>query len=193
MPNLCNYEMMIQGSKDAIQNVIDCLKADYNYHEGKPAHRHFFRVFDCFDEQEMEDWDGEGTYTMYVFGDCAWAVHCCMCDDEGTYYDDVKKEHPDIFMGISLREASELYDCDIEVYSEEWGCGFTEHYLYRKGVCVIDESKELVEVKNPLYDKNKDDEDKKFITCNPYYEDSIEEQVEKYVNHECVIGFAWEI
>ena len=35
MPNYCNYEMKIKGSKEAIQRVIACLEADYNYNIGK--------------------------------------------------------------------------------------------------------------------------------------------------------------
>lgn len=42
MPNYCNYEMKIKGSKDAIKRVLECLKADYDYDEGKPGHKHFY-------------------------------------------------------------------------------------------------------------------------------------------------------
>lgn len=137
MPNLCDYDMKIKGSKEAIQRVIDCLKANYDYEEGKPAHKHFFRVFDCYDEDEFMD-EGNGIFSKYVFGDCAWAINCCMISG---YYEEVKKNHPKIFMGTTLAEQSK--DCEIEVFSEEPGCCFSEHYIYKNGECLLDDCVEI--------------------------------------------------
>lgn len=141
MPNLCEYEMKIKGSKDAVQRVIDCLKADYDYEKGKPAHKHFFRVFDCYGEENITD-NKDGTFTAWVCGDCAWAVNCCMISG---YYEECKKLHPKIFMGTTLEEQSQ--DCEIEVFSEEPGCLFSEHYIYKNGECLCDDCIEI-EVKD---------------------------------------------
>lgn len=136
MPNYCNYEMKIKGSKRAIQRVVDCLKADYNYDHGKPAHKHFFRVFDVY-ENEMEK-NEDGTYTLFVCGDCAWSVHSAMVSKTGeSYYSYLKKNFPQDFMGTTLFEQSK--NCEIEVFSEEPGCEFSEHYLFKNGVCLIDD------------------------------------------------------
>ena len=137
MPNYCEYEMKIKGSMTAVERVVECLKADYNYGEGRPSHKHFFRVFEVVDEDEPQQ-NEDGTITMFVFGYCAWSVHSCMMEGPFTYYDDLKKSHPDIFMGTCLREQSE--DCEIEVFSEESeGMFFTEHYLFKNGECLINE------------------------------------------------------
>lgn len=126
--------MKIKGSKNAIKRVIDCLKADYNYYEGKPLHKHFFRVFEVVDEEELVD-NKDGTFTKYVFGYCAWSVHSAMT--EGGYYKSIKEEYKNTFMGTTLKEQSK--DCEIEVFSEEVeGCFFSEHYLYKNGECLVD-------------------------------------------------------
>ena len=141
MPNLCDYEMKITGSKRAINRVIECLKADYNYNAGKPSHKHFFRVFDCWGDDEDFIDEGNGKFSKIVFGDCAWSVSSCMLSGEFSYYNDVKKSNKDIFMGTDLREQSK--DCIIEVFSEEGGMGFSEHYLFKDGVCYIDDTCEI--------------------------------------------------
>ena len=153
MANDCNYEMKIKGSKETIQRVIDCLKANYNYYEGKPAHKHFFRVFECVDEDEYEIYgdNGDGTFTAFVWGYCAWSVWSCMMKGEHTYYDDVKRNHPDTFMGTCLEEQSQ--DCEIEVFSEEPGMGFSEHYYFKNGVCLIDTSVEMREEWDEEYEE----------------------------------------
>lgn len=148
MPNYCDYEMKIRGSKDAIARVLECLKANYDYGMGKPEHKHFFRVFSAYENDEMENND-DGTYTLFVYGDCAWSVYSCMCSGEHTYYNDLKERYPDIFMGTTLEEQSK--DCEIEVFSEEEGMEFSEHLLYKNGECLIDDT---ADVEQAGYDSN---------------------------------------
>ena len=136
MPNYCEYEMKIKGSKKAIERVINCLKQDYNYSKCKPSHKHFFRVFECFDDEEFVK-NEDGTFTKFVWGDCAWSVHSCMLKGQNTYYDSVKNDFPNIFMGTDLEEQSK--DCEIEVFSEEEGCAFSEHYIFKNGKCLLDD------------------------------------------------------
>lgn len=140
MPNYCDYEMRIKGSKKAIERVLACLNADYNYGEGKPAHKHFFRVFQAEKPYEIED-NGDGTYTQQVYGYCAWSVSSCMLEGPFTYFSQVKKDYPDIFMGTTLLEQSK--DCEIEVFSEEPGMGFSEHYIFKNGECICDDTQEI--------------------------------------------------
>ena len=140
MPNYCDYEMKIKGSKEAIARVLACLNADYDYGEGKPAHKHFFRVFTAEEIGEPTE-NADGTFTQQVYGDCAWSVASCMLESAFSYYSVVKKDHPDIFMGTTLEEQSE--DCEIEVFSEEPGMGFSEHYIFKNGKCVCDEQEQI--------------------------------------------------
>lgn len=141
MPNYCDYTMKVKGSKQAIDNLLKCLTADYNYDAGRPEHKHFFRVFDAQPVYEEPKLNQDGTYTQFIFGYCAWSVHSCMCDGGFSYYDSVKKDYPEIFMGTTLEEESK--DCEIEVFSEEEGMCFSEHYIFKNGECVCDEEEEI--------------------------------------------------
>ena len=143
MANDCNYEMKIKGSKNAIKRVIACLEQDYNYNEGKPSGKHFFRVFDAQpDEEEFWDDNGDGTFTAFIWGYVAWSIHSAMVGTGPySYYNECKKKHPDIFMGTTLLEQSQ--DCEIEVFSEEWGMCFSEHYYYAFGECLDDSSVDI--------------------------------------------------
>lgn len=137
MANDCLYEMKIKGSKKAINRVIKCLKANYNYgEEKKPRHKHFFRIFECYDDGDEIIKNEDGTFTKFVYGECAWSVRSCMLSGSCTYYEDIKKGYPKIFMGTDLLEQSK--DCEIEVFSEELGMEFSEHYLFKNGEMLLD-------------------------------------------------------
>lgn len=176
MPNYCNYEMKIKGSKDAIKRVLECLKADYDYEEGKPKHKHFFRVFEAYEDKEMKD-NGDGTFTQFVWGDCAWSVCCCMCGG-GTYYNSCKESYPDTFMGTDLVEQSQ--DCEIEVFSEEEGMEFSEHYIFKNGECLCDDT---VQTQQAGYTKtgkittriNWDTYDGDYVCLNPHRVNQVDE------------------
>ena len=49
----------------------------------------------------------------------------------------LKNDFPNIFMGTDLEEQSK--DCEIEVFSEEEGCAFSEHYIFKNGKCLLDD------------------------------------------------------
>ena len=147
MANNCMYEMKVVGSKEAINRVVTCLKAHYNYSVAKPEHKHFFRVFEAYDDKIEKI--GDNTYSVFVWGDCAWSVSSCMLSGAHTYYNDLKKDFPEIFMGTDLKEQSK--DCTIEVFSEETGMGFSEHYIFKNGECLCDD---CVEIENAGYDED---------------------------------------
>lgn len=72
MPNYCDYEMRIRSSdKNVIKNVLECLRTDYNYGEGKPAHKHLWRVFQA-DADELQE-SKDGTFIQHIVGNCAWS------------------------------------------------------------------------------------------------------------------------
>lgn len=186
MPNYCEYQMRIKGSQKAINRVVACLQTDYDYSIGKPAHKHFFRVFDCYDEDGFED-NKDGTFTKFVWGFCAWSVSSCMLKGQYSYYDECKEDYGKNFMGTTLDEQSK--DCTIEVFSEEPGMGFSEHYIFQNGICELDDTCEIEgagydDDGNPTTDIDWDTYDGDMIYKNPHREDEgfSEEN-----------GFAWEI
>lgn len=135
MPNYCSFDLKAVGKKENLLKLISYLKADYNYDSMMEtcecsADKHFYRIFD-FDVNEPQDII-EGSFTGY--GCCAWSVWSCMFDGDSTYYDHNKNipyaKH------TNMLEASKELDLEIEIYSEESGINFEEHFLIRKGVLV---------------------------------------------------------
>lgn len=158
MPNYCDFHMVIKGKEKNVLKAISILKASYNYNNvGNPITSddnppfHVFRTWDVFEELEPPE---DGEIRAFVCGDCAWSVYSCMFDGEHTYYKSTKEMFPNTFKGITLQQMSEKYKLDIEVYSEELGIGFQEHYLIKHGKIVISEEVKYVEVDTEYDDRN---------------------------------------
>ena len=133
------------------------MKADYNYENDVPCTTdfHFFRVFDCYDSPiEVEP---DNTYIAYISGDCAWSVSSCMCED--GYYSEIKAKYPSKFKGITLKEASEILHCEIEVYSYEPGMEFAEHYYYRYGETIFERTTDYQDIWFGDYDTKEEAEE----------------------------------
>lgn len=140
MPNYCNYQMKLRGTKENIQTFIAYLKADYSCANGKwecSEDRHFFRVFEADHNPSEDTVDASGEIVSTVSGYCAWSIFSCLFEGNHTYYSRYEKEEG--FKGIHILEASKELSLDIEIYSEEAGVGFMEHYLIEKGELLVDE------------------------------------------------------
>ena len=124
MPNYCSYDMHVKGAPGDVDAFI-ALMTDYD------APKHFYRVFDATEYDRADN--GDGTVTAMICGDCAWSVASCMTTDSPMTY---CSSHED---GTSLMEQSADKHLDIEVYSEEPGMCFAEHYLYRDGEEIVNE------------------------------------------------------
>jgi len=143
MPNYCNYSMCVVGEKENIEEFIKVIQADYNYGTMEFSHdRHMFRVFeaDCSEIEECVD----GRFRTIINGCCAWSVSSCMF--EGGYYNTLKADYPDNFRGTTLDRESKKLKLSIEVYSEEGGCCFQEHYVIIDGNIVCDECVDWSEI-----------------------------------------------
>lgn len=130
MPNICIYSMCVKGKKESIEEFIKVIQANYDYGTMEFSYdRHLFRVFSA-DENEIEQ-VGDDLYEVIINGDCAWSVSSCMF--ESNYYSNLKRDFPNEFRGTTLQLESKRLELDIEVYSEESGCCFQEHYIIRNG------------------------------------------------------------
>ena len=118
MANNCFFTMHVKGKKEN----VDAFFAELRDYERVP---HFWRVFSA--DMLLLQSEPDGTVVAEIIGDCAWSVHCCMCDGEGTY----AKDCPEV--STSLQKESERLSLAIEVFSEEYGVGFQEHYRYENG------------------------------------------------------------
>jgi len=124
--------MRVRGSYEAIDEVEKRLK-DYDHNP------HFWRVFEADRTDDVSD-AGDADMVTEFSGTCAWSVFSCMCKGDGTYANDHDGEN------TSLQETALELGCDIEVYSEEPGIGFAEHYLYTgDGKTAIEEEREYEE------------------------------------------------
>ncbi len=119
MPNYCYYEMHVKGKRENIEEFVKVM-TDYE----RP--QHFWRVFSAYTDYRAPDQDG--LTIASIAGDCAWSVYSCMCIGPCTYAGDVDESRR-----TSLQKESERLQLEIEVFSDEPGMCFQEHYLYNKG------------------------------------------------------------
>lgn len=139
MPNYCYYSMCAIGSKDSIEEFIKVIQADYDYGTMEFSYdRHFFRVFEADDDEIKKI--GPHLYQVTISGNCAWSVSSCMFNDHSTsYYASLKSRYPKDFRGTTLPIESERLNLNIEVFSEECGMCFQEHYVIINGDIIVRE------------------------------------------------------
>lgn len=139
MPNLCSYSMKVKGTPENVQEFIKIIQANYSYENGvcvdfktkEPIERHLWRVFDA----DIFDDETENNIRVIILtGSCAWSVHSCMCSGRGTYQSDNPNKN-----GTTLADESKRLNLSIEVFSEEPGMCFMEHYVYVNGKEIINE------------------------------------------------------
>lgn len=153
MPNYCNYGMKIKGKKENVNKLIDYIKADYDYNKEEPycsEEKHFFRMFECevYEKTIIED---DKEYSCEAYGYCAWSIYSCMFKGDSTYYNGFKDREK--FFATDIVTESKLLDLEIEIFSEESGVGFMEHYLIDKGKLLINDCIDYIET----YDEETDE------------------------------------
>ena len=118
MANNCNYTMAVWGQKKNIEEFVRMLKWKDEF-----AKCGLGRVFSAivFDEQEI----GNDLFCYQIEGDCAWSVECAL-----TAYGGRK---------ICLESETKRLDLLLEVFSEEVGECFQEHYRIRRGEILLNE------------------------------------------------------
>lgn len=120
MANLCFYSMKVVGERrENLEKFFRAMNWDGEYKESGVG-----RVYDCDMVEEITQ-RADGLYQMTVAGDCAWSVQSSMIQG-------VRRDFPN---GLPVQ--SERLNLDIEVYAEECGMEFQEHFLFRKGEQLI--------------------------------------------------------
>lgn len=131
MANNCCFNMMVVGSKDNVKELAAIM--NYEHPEKKMC-----RIFSAYVYEE--DTMPNGEYYAKISGDCAWSVYVCMFDGAHTYASQISD--PEV---TTLPAESARLNLDIEVYSDEPGVGFAEHYRIINGVVKVFEEAELEE------------------------------------------------
>ena len=141
MPNYCNYSMKVVGKETKVDEFIKIIQTDYEFDDNGKCNvdRHFWRVFEA--DVTSED-IADGIKSATIYGYCAWSVYSCMFDGAHTY----QGRHPNPEDGgTTLQRESARLNLDIEVFSEESGCCFMEHYLIQNGKIKIDDCVDFYE------------------------------------------------
>lgn len=92
---------------------------------------HFYRIFGA---DIFETGDEGNNYFVKICGNCAWSIESC---GRASGYSGGK----DLFE-INTRDLH----LSVEVYSEEPGFEFQEHYLYKDGECIVNECVDWEEI-----------------------------------------------
>ena len=140
MPNICLYEMKAVGKKENVDKLVEIMNNDYNA-------THMWRIFSADTNIISEPTDNP--YSIIIYGDCAWSVYSCMFDGPHTYQNANKNHDKN---GTDIITLSKELQLDIEIFSEESGMCFAEHYMIIKGNLEIDESTDFIE----YYDEETD-------------------------------------
>lgn len=128
MPNYCNFEGKVKGTKNDVRDFMETLTAKYNYETDVVEKSHFYRVFEVYSEYE------DGDETAYFEGYGAWSLssmlsahgyHKTLKDKfyKGTCLEDFAKTHPTI---------------EIEIISFEPGRIFTERVRVKGGEAIFE-------------------------------------------------------
>lgn len=112
MANLCSYSMRVKGNRDSVCRF-------YNRMINSDMPNHLCGIYEADINKLPENKDG--TITIEIVGACAWSIENCRTKEEGID-----------LLAVNSKELNLI----IEIWSDECGIGFQEHFLYKKGKCL---------------------------------------------------------
>lgn len=155
MANCCSYKACVKGKPDIVDKVVKYI-ADHSY-DGDPE----IEVDYPYDEEL-----GVRIKIVTLNGVCKWSVFTAFNLEKYsplyTIYETEKYDDPDTKWMIDT--ANEIHkqhvespsildirgdnddDYTIEIFSEESGMGFAEHYILSAGKIILDECRDFYEV-----------------------------------------------
>ena len=123
----CKFEMKVKATtEENLEKFTKILQYD-------DKESNLYRIF----ESSIYFDDPQDSLAANIYGTCAWSVHCCMCDGEGSFYDAAKERITS--KSTTLKLLSKELHLEIEIFSKEPGMGFMEHYKFVNGEQTIDE------------------------------------------------------
>lgn len=149
MPNYCNYQLKAKGDKKNLEKLHRIMNADYRYEKEEvycSEDTHMFRIFEAALIELNNDY-------IIIDGYCAWSVFSCMFDSQCTYYRNMHTEYKDKCKATTIDKLSKELKLDIEIFSEESGVGFMEHFLIKQGEIIIDDCVDYYEDYDPETDE----------------------------------------
>ena len=116
MANNCWYDLSVKGTEENVKAFIRAMKWQDEYADCGVG-----RVFEC---DIIDEFAWRGEYYAKISGDCAWSVKSAMCQ---AYNEN------------NLEAISQRLNLTIEVFSEEPGIGFMEHFAVENGSIMVDD------------------------------------------------------
>lgn len=140
MANICSFDMRVKGKHENIENFYNAMTHKGNFWMGRGAEAEFYYENEVGAEAEV----------AAIIGNCKWSVYSALTGNAISMRDEPHLwDFDDIDVStlefLTLDEASEKWDLTIEVYSEEPGVGFQEHYLIKSGSFWEDECVDYTE------------------------------------------------
>lgn len=148
MANLCSFLMKVRGEKEDIEQFHKALNQQGDIWMGRGAET----------DLTFED-DG----SAFMSGWCKWSIISSLVDNAISM-----RTEPNLWAFsrddknlefITLFEACEKWNLVMEVYSEEPGCEFQEHYICDKGRVICDECVNWEEYDIYIYDTKEEAEE----------------------------------
>lgn len=151
MANDCSFWFRaVSRDPEKLHDFVECWKTEY-YAEGP----HLYRISDCYETVDIQrSEDNNDLFYVECAGTCAWSLEACITMYGSSYFGgmlDGSIKKPEEIMpydknGRCIEILCHDYETGIEIFSEEPGCGFAEHYVVDpKGNLVIDETCDMHE------------------------------------------------
>ena len=161
MANICDFSMMIRGKKESIEIFKNMMQQVGTVYMGRGAE------IDYEDMEEVEN----GEYRCQLDGQTKWSVQSSLVDNAISMRTDINRwSFGDIdktkLSFVTLFEACEQLELDMECYSEECGCEFQEHYLFV--------NRELLKDECVDYSEEYDEESDEWISTGGFEEWAFE-------------------
>lgn len=149
MANYCSFSMIVKGKIKNIEQFINMMEQKGTVWMGRGA---------SVDFSDMEDLDmeeiGNEKFRCQIDGSTKWSIKSSLIDNAISM-----RTEPDVWSFgkeidktklsfITLFEACQQLELDMEAYSEECGCCFQEHYLFVEGELIKEECVDYVETYN---------------------------------------------
>ena len=131
MANICSFSMFVRGEVENIKSFYNAMTQNGNVYMGRGADAEVY--IDAEDK------------IAHINGWCKWSIQSALIDNAESM-----RTNPNMWWWgegvdvsklefITLFEACKRWNIDMEVYSEEGGCCFQEHYVVVNGDLICDE------------------------------------------------------
>ena len=136
MANICGFSMLIRGNHNDIESFYNAMSQKGNIYMGRGADATL--EFEDDNVARIEGW-------------CKWSIQSALIDNaismrtNPTMWYWGEGVNANKLQFITLFEACSKWNLDMEVYSEECGCCFQEHYVCINGDVICDECVEYNE------------------------------------------------